>query len=171
MSTKVVLMFPYSGYETGSKRGELFWDMVKCCRKTTGGQCPIVVLNRDTETRNQAQAFLKDKRSGTDVEIFRVWSVDTCQMWLAGWGYVIDECKKGISRIVQLPGDIDAVSDKRDFFNKLEVFITLDGPWDIVIGDFSSTGGDVSAKELIDRYGTYALMANWFPEITQEILQ
>jgi hypothetical protein len=90
-------------------------------------------------------------------------------MWLAGWGYVIDKFEDA-SRIVQLPGDIDSIGDKRDFFIKLTTFITFNRPWDIVIGDFSS-GDRFNAKDLIDRYGTYSLLANWFPEISKGILE
>lgn len=93
-------------------------------------------------------------------------------MWLTGWGYVIDNFKE-ISRIVQLPGDIKSIEGKKrekgEFFNNLKEFIALQGPWDIIIGDFSS-GEKFNAKDLIDEYGTYALLANWFPNIAREIL-
>jgi hypothetical protein len=92
-------------------------------------------------------------------------------MWLSGWGYVIDKfVEKGVSRIVQLPGDVESVKDEQDFFNSLKEFIAFGDPWDIIIGDFSS-GSRFNAKDLIDWYGTYALMANWFPDITQAILK
>ncbi|OEU63954.1 MAG: hypothetical protein BBJ57_13935 [Desulfobacterales bacterium PC51MH44] len=167
MKTKAILIFPYSGYENKSERSKMFWRMVECCHDYAGDKHPIVILNKDTEKREQAAAFLQDKRSKDEVEILRVWSVDTCQMWLAGWGHVIDNCK-GVSRIIQLPGDIDSVSTNTDFFNQLKGFITYT-KFDIVIGDFS-TEGRFNAKDLIDSYGTYALLANWFPEVTQEIL-
>jgi hypothetical protein len=170
MSTVAVLMFPYSGYDPGTERESLFWDMVKCCREMLGDGHTIVVLNQDTEVRGKAQAFLEDKRSQTDVEIYKVWSVDTCQMWLAGWGYVIDKYKEQTSRIVLLPGDIESISNKKVFFHKVNEFVAMDRPWDIVIGDFA-TGDRFNAKDLIDQYGTYALLANWFPEVCQKILQ
>lgn len=169
MSTKVVIIFPYSGYISESRRANLFWSMVEACRETTNNNPPVVVLNMDTEIKGRAKAFLDDPRSKTDVEIYRVWSVDTCQMWLAGWGYVIDKYKDS-SRVVQLPGDIDSIGNKKDFFNGLSTFITFTQPWDIVIGDFSS-GDQFNAKDLIDRYGTYSLLANWFPEISKSILE
>lgn len=74
-----------------------------------------------------------------------------------------------MSRIIQLPGDIDSVKHNNDFFNQLKGFIAHT-KFDIVIGDFS-TEGRFNAKDLIDSYGTYALLANWFPEVTQAILQ
>jgi hypothetical protein len=90
-------------------------------------------------------------------------------MWLAGWGYVIDNYRD-VSRIVQLPGDIDAVSEPRKFFNDLQMFIALNGRWDIIIGDFG-TDRKWGAKDLIDQYGTYPLLANWFPQLARAILE
>ncbi len=169
MSTKVIIMFPYSGYEAGEPREKLFWSLVDCSRKETRNQSPIVVLNEDTERRGRAQAFLNDARIN-NIILQRCWAVDTCQMWLAGWGYVIDTYKNDEDdRIVQIPGDIDKVSGTEEkssaFFRNLGVFINRTGP-DIVIGDFASEDM-FSAKELIDLYGTYALMANWFPDVAQ----
>lgn len=166
MATKTVIMFPYSGYKANTTREELFWEIISHCREVADDPAPLVVLNRDTERRDQAQVFLRDRRS-KEVTIHRAWSVDSCQMWLAGWGALIDSCPDA-SRVVQLPGDIDAVADKRGFFASLGVFIALREPWDLVIGDFA-TGEMFSAKDLIDLYGTYPLLANWFPEISRKI--
>jgi len=166
--TKTIIIFPYSGYKADEERELLFWDIVKCCNNSACDEKPIVILNVDTERSGNAAHFLKDERSTTNIEVHRVWSVDTCQMWLSGWGYVID--KRKYSRIVQLPGDIDSVANKKDFFNKLGGFIALGDPYDFIIGDFSS-GETFNAKDLIDTYGTYPLLANWFPEITRKILQ
>ncbi len=168
MTTKVIIMFPYSGYEAREPREELFWSLVECSKQETQ-EAPIVILNQDTERRHKAQAFLDDPRL-CQVDLQRCWAVDTCQMWLAGWGYVIDTYANGKDdRIVQLPGDIERVfgSDGtvNGFFNQLEGFINRTGR-DIYIGDFKSEDR-FSAKELIDLYGTYALMANWFPNIAQ----
>jgi hypothetical protein len=167
-STKVVIMFPYSGYDAGSDRERLFWSLVECSLDATRNQPPLVVLNRDTERRGKADSFLGDARLES-VEVYKVWSVDTCQMWLAGWGYVIDNYRD-VSRIVQLPGDIDAVSEPRKFFNDLQMFIALNGRWDIIIGDFG-TDRKWGAKDLIDQYGTYPLLANWFPQLARAILE
>lgn len=177
MSTQAVIMFPYSGYEPGTQREKVFWKIVGCCWDVASDRPPIVVLNRDTERRGKAAAFLKateGKRGAKTgkVLIHRTWSVDTCQMWLSAWGKVIDDpATQDDDRIVQLPGDIETISDGDDnrasFFDNLGTFIDI-GRWDIIIGDFSS--GDLfNAKELIDWYGTYALMANWFPDVAQRI--
>lgn len=167
MTTQVIIMFPYSGFEAGGTREALFWQLVGQCPRDMPK--PIVVLNRDTEKREKAKAFLDNPRSSTDVCIHRCWAVDTCQMWLSGWGLVLDKPEfREDDRIVQLPGDIDTV-DVKHFFPGLRSFINQGGD-DIVIGDFDSE--DIfSAKELIDLYGTYALMANWFPDVAQACRQ
>jgi hypothetical protein len=61
-STKVVIMFPYSGYDAGSDRERLFWSLVECSLDATRNQPPLVVLNRDTERRGKADSFLGDAR-------------------------------------------------------------------------------------------------------------
>jgi len=96
----------------------------------------------------------------------QTWSVDTCQTWLAGWGHVLDNYPEA-ERIVQLPGDIDYVNEDVDFYDNLKDFIEATSS-DISIGDFG-TGDKFSAKSLVDTYGSYPLLANWFPEISQGI--
>lgn len=168
MSTKTMILFPYGGYVADSKCEDLFWKLVDTCRAIDEepiDEKPLVVLNRDTETQGNAAAFLDDSRK-EKVEILKVWSVDSCQMWLTGWGYIIDRYPES-SRIVQLPGDIETIKDETDFFNDIHNFITASGD-NFVIGDFN-TGDRYSAKELIDTYGIYPLLANWFPKVFKKI--
>ncbi len=177
MSTKVVIMFPYRGYdirkdekeqeriEKSERRKDLFWKMVKKAREIDPS--PVIILNRDTEIRDEAKAFIEDPNSGK-LDVQKVWAVDTCQMWLSGWGYVIDTFKN-CSRIVQLPGDIVDIEKEKDFFGKLVTFLSLGDRFDMVVGDFE--GSDpYSAKNLIDQFGTYVLLANWFPDVMKQIL-
>jgi hypothetical protein len=171
MSIYPVIIFPYTGYEKASSRESMFWAVVECCLKANPEIPPTIVINRDTHERKQTEAFFKNKSSGKTCHVLFAWSVDTCQMWLGGWGHIIDKINKynakDENRIVQLPGDIDNVTCRKKFIVALERFIVSNDE-DIVIGDFSS--GDLfNAKELIDLYGTYALMANWFPKVAREI--
>jgi hypothetical protein len=102
MEIHTIILFPYNGFTSRSEREKLFWEIVKCCREVNNNKTPVVVLNRDTEKRQLAKSFLEDKRTlKKEVQILKVWSVDTCQMWLNGWGYIIDhpETKDG-DRIV-----------------------------------------------------------------------
>ncbi len=168
MRPKIIIIFPYRGYAKGSGHERLFWKVVERCREIAKDDRPVVVLNADTEHRKGAAAFLENRNSHR-VEVHRVWSVDTCQMWLSGWGYVLDKYPKK-DRIIQLPGDIDWVARSQDFFKHLDGFLKCGEQSNLAIGDFDA-GGRFDAKTLIDYYGTYALMANWFPEITNKVLQ
>ncbi len=163
MIIKTLIIFPYMGYENNKKCEWYFWWTVDRCREIDPK--PIVVIPRDTIIRGDAVSFINDPRYST-LEVVQTWSVDTCQSWLAGWGHIFDNYPNA-QRIVQIPGDIDYVEEDVDFYNNLSQFIKTTTS-DIVIGDFK-TGNQYSAKSLVDTYGTYSLLANWFPEISKSI--
>jgi hypothetical protein len=163
INTKPIIIFPYLGYEKNKQIEWYFWWTVERCKEIDPR--PIVVLPRDTVIRNDAVSFIKDERYET-LEVVQTWSVDTCQTWLAGWGHVLDNYP-GAERIVQLPGDLDYVSEDVEFYDNLKSFIEVKGS-DIAIGDFG-TGNKYSAKSLVDTYGSYPLLANWFPEVSHSI--
>ena len=179
---RVMINFPFSGYEKGSAREDLFWRIVEV--SASHADPVIVVISEDTIARaggQYARAFLDDPRSAR-LAVHRTWSVDTCQTWIAGWGVALGmlPCTgmdgrgalmlprpKDDDRIILLPGDIDAVADPADFFRcRLPDFLAMDGFNDFVIGDFE-TGQKLAAKDLIDLYGTYPLLAVWFPDIAR----
>ncbi|MBF0483357.1 MAG: hypothetical protein HQL25_01490 [Candidatus Omnitrophica bacterium] len=161
--SKPVIIFPYRGYENNKQCEWYFWWTVDRCKEIDPR--PIVMLPRDTVIRQEAASFIKDERYHT-LEVVQTWSVDTCQTWLAGWGHVLDNYPD-VERIVQIPGDIDYVDEDVEFYNNLKAFIETTSS-DIAIGDFR-TGDQYSAKSLVDTYGTYSLLANWFPEISRSI--
>lgn len=163
MKAKPLIIFPYLGYENNKKCEWYFWWTVDRCKEIDPK--PIVMIPADTIIRNDAVSFLKDHRY-PGLEVVPTWAVDTCQTWLAGWGYILDHYPEA-ERIVQIPGDIDFVEEDVEFYNNLTRFIKTASS-DIVIGDFR-TSNQYSAKSLVDTYGTYSLLANWFPEISKSI--
>lgn len=163
INSKPVIIFPYRGYENNKQCEWYFWWTVDRCKEIDPK--PIVMLPKNTVLKQDAASFLKDERYKT-LEVIQTWSVDTCQTWLAGWGYVLDNYPEA-ERIVQLPGDLDYVDEDVEFYDNLKDFIEVTDA-DIAIGDFG-TGDQYSAKSLVDTYGTYSLLANWFPEISQSI--
>lgn len=163
MNSKPLIIFPYMGYENNKKCEWYFWWTVDRCKEIDPK--PIVVIPRDTIIRGDAVSFINDPRYAT-LEVIQTWSVDTCQSWLAGWGHILDNYPQA-QRIVQIPGDIDYVEQDVEFYNNLTQFIKTTTS-DIVIGDFR-TGNQYSAKSLVDTYGTYSLLANWFPELSKSI--
>lgn len=160
-NSKPIIIFPFLGYENNKKCEWYFWWTVDQCRAIDPK--PIVVLPRVTVIRGDAVSFIKDERY-KNLEVVQTWSVDTCQTWLAGWGYVLDHYPD-VERIILLPGDLDYVHEDVEFYNNLKKFIETTGS-DIAIGDFG-TGDKYSAKSLVDTYGSYPLLANWFPEISK----
>jgi hypothetical protein len=163
ITSKPLIIFPYMGYENNKQCEWYFWWSVDRCKEIDPR--PLVVLPRDTVIRGDAASFIKDERYKT-LEVLQTWSVDSCQTWLAGWGHILDNYPEA-ERIVQIPGDIDFVDEDVAFYDNLSAFIKTNTS-DIVIGDFR-TGDQYSAKSLVDTYGTYSLLANWFPEISQSI--
>lgn len=162
-TSKPIIIFPYMGYENNKKCEWYFWWTVERCKEIDPR--PIVMLPRDTVIRGDAASFINDERYKT-LEVVQTWSVDSCQTWLAGWGHVFDNYPE-TERIVQIPGDIDFVEEDAKFYDNLKAFIEITDS-DIAIGDFR-TGDQYSAKSLVDTYGTYSLLANWFPEISRSI--
>jgi len=163
VTSKPVIIFPYHGYEKNEQCKWYFWWTVDRCKELDPK--PIVVLPRTTVIRGNAASFIDDERYKT-LEVVQTWSVDTCQTWLAGWGHVLDNYPEA-ERIIQIPGDFDYVKEDVEFYNNLGNFIDSKSS-DILIGDFG-TGDKYSAKSLVDTYGSYSLLANWFPEISQSI--
>lgn len=163
IESKVVIIFPYGGYYSGSGQERLFWKIVDL--SLTVDLKPVLVINRDTENKAGADAFLQNTRA-RELEVIKTWSVDTCQMWLSGWGHVIDK-HSHVDRVILLPGDIERIRDEAHFFSALQSFMDA-ARLDIVVGDFVSDSKN-SSKELIDTYGTYPLLANWFNEVSRAI--
>ena len=176
-------------------RRDNFEKLIECCHQE--GCRPLVILNKDTvnhEAPKNADEFFeiyakskeKDKTkqtfeaelNGFLFDVRQVWSVDTCQMWLAGWGHIIDDLEKESKslenyRIVQIPGDLDKVGkndrETKEFFStKLGEFIQADFA-EIVIGDYT-TGSQFSSKDIVDIYGIFPLLANWFPDVSDYLV-
>jgi len=162
--TKPVIIFPYQGYENNEKCQWYFWWTVDRCKEIDPK--PVVALPRTTVIRGNANSFIRDERYQT-LEVVQTWSVDTCQTWLSGWGHVLDNYPE-VERIVQIPGDLDYVNEDVEFYDNMKQFLETTES-DIAIGDFG-TGNKYSAKGLVDTYGTYPLLANWFPEVSQRIM-
>lgn len=222
MEAQVVLVFPYGGLRTEIEKC-IFKKLIEISRDHTN-QDVIVVIEKSSleEIKRKNDNCLDDRRG---VTVLPTWSVDTCQRWLTGWGYILDQSNK-IDRVILLPGDIEKIGDialdfseidylpenidinkeillaiesglyslkdtiivgklnekhkfiikkyldnLRAFFERITQFILLGNregeKFDIVIGDYKSPNH--SAKELIDTYGTFPLVSNWFREAFRKI--
>ncbi len=102
-------------------------------------------------------------------EILNAWCVDTCQMWYTGLGHAFNQGGPGDIYWL-IPGDFfySLKPGVLDELRKIPEAVQLHGQ-DFCIGEISV--GVNSAKQLIDTYGTYGLLYNWFPQEAQKIRQ
>jgi len=181
-----IIMFPFAGagcvgdlvalrdsleaWRTG--RGGKDWEFVK----------PIVIVNNQTEFRNipprgrpdsvKAKAY---RTALSELEqtcrIKHVWSIDTCSMWQSGLGWAFEEATKTESFddiFWLIPGDFGYSSPQ----GKKALEKLVDIPTEIANGHCEICLGEIevlpnSSKQLIDTYGTYGLLYNWFPSEAQ----
>ncbi|MEY2411103.1 MAG: hypothetical protein QOF48_3773 [Verrucomicrobiota bacterium] len=135
---------------------------------------PITVMDRKTHYANETQKRFQEFRKGTVArhsDILDAWCVDTCQMWYSGLGMAFD---KGSPDDVYwlIPGDFNyGTAVGRDVLGRLhdlpEICMELDQ--DVCIGEIETDHNN--SKQLIDTYGTFALLYNWFPAEARELRQ
>ncbi|HOX57909.1 MAG TPA: hypothetical protein P5205_13085 [Candidatus Paceibacterota bacterium] len=133
---------------------------------------PITVLDRKTHYALQGQKAYRDFRRNTLTrcsDVLDVWAVDTCQMWYCGLGAAFE---RGREHDVYwlIPGDFNyGTKTGQHVLSRLhdlpEIILELDQ--DLCIGEIATDHND--SKQLIDTYGTFALLYNWFPVEAQEI--
>ena len=164
-----IVIFPFPGLEIGSKSHQLLLRLLDQCRESSGCPTPIVVYDRRSRYPKDSRKILEDL--GDSIDRVDTWGVDTCQDWLAGWGHVLDSMQAGEDesrhRVVLLPGDLVHVTKEGELFSNLDAFIRFDGA-SFLVGDFDSEN-PYSTKEMIDSYGVFLLIANWFPDAWQAI--
>lgn len=143
---------------------------------------PVLYVNRISQEKGlfkEIEDYLQSDQHRNKWDIVTGWSVDTCQDWLFGWGKVIDDWRKDNQGqdslgLLQIPGDLTDVGDSDDlvsirrFLSQLRQLAALvKGGDDFVIGDYKTRR--VGGKYLIDAYGTFPLLYNWFPDVARQI--
>ena len=135
---------------------------------------PITVMDRKTYYAQKTAAPFRAFRDHTVVrcgEIMDAWSADTCQMWYAGLGAAYERGKPGDVYWL-IPGDFNyGTPGGQEVLNRLHDLpeIILELNQDVCIGEIETDHSH--PKRLIDVYGTFALLYNWFPAEAQEIRQ
>src|SRR5207249_2177764 len=135
---------------------------------------PITVLDRKTHFAMEGNKSFFEFRRDTVArhsDVLDAWCVDTCQMWCSGLGLAFE---KGGSEDVYwlIPGDFNyGTAVGREVLGRLHDLpeICVELQQDICIGEISTDHNN--SKQLIDTYGTFALLYNWFPQEAQEIRQ
>jgi hypothetical protein len=135
---------------------------------------PITVIDRKTHYAMEHDAkfveFIK-RTVGRHSEILDAWCVDTCQMWYAGLGEAFERGKpEDVYWLI--PGDFNyGTAVGQEVLGRLHDLpeIILELEQDFCVGEIASDHN--CSKQLIDTYGTFALLYNWFPTEGREIRQ
>lgn len=133
---------------------------------------PITVMDRKTHCAMEGnKAFLefRKKTVARHSDILDAWCVDTCQMWYSGLGMAFDQ---GRAEDVYwlIPGDFNyGTAVGQEVLGRLHDLpeIILELQQDLCIGEIATDHNN--PKQLIDTYGTFALLYNWFPAEAREI--
>ena len=133
---------------------------------------PITVMDRKTYYGLEQNKGFLDFRKNTVArhsEILDAWCVDTCQMWYSGLGLAYEQ-GAGEDVYWLIPGDFNyGAPVGREVLGRLhdlpEIIVELEQ--DFCIGEIAADHNN--PKQLIDTYGTFALLYNWFPAEAQEI--
>lgn len=133
---------------------------------------PVTVMDRKTYRASASDrkfAAFRDRTVARYSDILDTWGVDTCQMWYSGLGKAHDA---GAANDVYwlIPGDFNYGSPVgREVLGRLHDLpeICVELAQDLCIGEIATDHNN--SKQLIDTYGTFALLYNWFPAEAQEI--
>ncbi|MBM3832906.1 MAG: hypothetical protein FJ403_06475 [Verrucomicrobia bacterium] len=135
---------------------------------------PITVIDRKTHYAMEAnEEFLKFRENtvARHSDILDAWCVDTCQMWYCGLGKAFES--GGPEDVYWLiPGHFNyGTPIGQEVLGRLHDLpeIILELKQDVCIGEIATDHNN--SKQLIDDYGTFALLYNWFPAAAQEIRQ
>jgi hypothetical protein len=135
---------------------------------------PLTVIDRKThhaEEKNRNYRQFREQTISRHSDVLDAWCVDTCQMWCTGLGKAFEQGRKGDVYWL-IPGDFNyGTSCGREVLSRLhdlpEIILELDQ--DFCVGEIAADQS--CSKQLIDTYGTFALLYNWFPEAACEVRQ
>jgi hypothetical protein len=133
---------------------------------------PITVLDCKTQrtlSKHPPHLRFREQVVARHSDILDAWCVDTCQMWYSGLGRAFE---RGAANDVYwlIPGDFDYGSPVgQDVLSRLHDLpeICDEIGQDLCIGEIATDHNN--SKQLIDTYGTFALLYHWFPKAAREI--
>lgn len=169
-----ILIYPFKQPEQYSDLEALYEMVAHLGTDTDRYARPITVMDRKTHySRASDRSFRRFREDvvAKHTDIIDAWCVDTCQMWNTGLGKAFET--GGEDDVYWLiPGDFDyGTNVGREVLNRLHDLpeIVLELEQDLCIGEIATD--HCNSKQLIDTYGTFALLYNWFPNEAQEIRQ
>jgi len=169
-----VVIYPFRQPGDYSDLEELYQLVARLDAEQDKYARPLTVMDRKTHhAMKENKAFL-DFRKNTVAkhsDILDAWCVDTCQMWYSGLGTAFEQ--GGPEDVYWLiPGDFNyGTPVGKGVLGHLHDLpeIILELQQDICIGEITTDHNN--SKQLIDTYGTFALLYNWFPAEAREIRQ
>jgi len=169
-----VVIYPFRQPDDDSDLTQLYQLVARLGADTENYARPITVMDRKTHYANEKNKRFLGFRTSTVArhsDILDVWCVDTCQMWYSGLGLAFE--KGGPDDIYWLiPGDFNyGTAVGREVLGRLHDLpeICVELQQDLCIGEIATDHNN--SKQLIDTYGTFALLYNWFPAEAKEIRQ
>lgn len=167
-----IIIYPFVQPRESRHLEALYGDLIKRVAENASRYArPLTVLNRQTFHRNPRKGtfrtFMKDYVEKYS-SILHSWSVDSCQLWLDGFGQAFDDRATEYDVYWLIPGDFDYASKAgQEVLKRFEEIphTVYSGEAELCLGEISVPLN--SAKQLIDTYGTYGLLYNWFPAEAQ----
>jgi len=169
-----VIIYPFRQPDDYSDLRELYLLIKRLDAEKDKYARPITVLDRKTHFAMEGNKEFRDFRRNTVArhsDILDAWCVDTCQMWCSGLGRAFEEGKSDDVYWL-IPGDFNYGSATgKEVLGRLHDLpeICLELQQDVCVGEIAADHNN--SKQLIDTYGTFALLYNWFPNEAREIRQ
>jgi hypothetical protein len=167
-----VIIYPFQPPADYTDLNELYGLVARLDSDKDRYARPITVMDRKTFYALESDRGFQSLRKETVArhsDILDVWCVDTCQMWYTGLG---EAFSRGAGQDVYwlIPGDFNygsslgkevlgTIHDLPEIIEELQQ--------DLCIGEIASAPTD--SKQLIDTYGTFALLYTWFPAEAEQI--
>ena len=168
------MIYPFRQPKDSADLDQLYQLVARLDSEKSKYARPITVMDRKTHlSMERDQPFLdfREKTVARHSDILDAWCVDTCQMWYTGLGTAYQ--KGGEDDVYWLiPGDFNyGTAMGREVLGRLHDLpeICLELQQDLCVGEIETDHNN--SKQLIDTYGTFALLYNWFPIEAQEIRQ
>jgi hypothetical protein len=167
-----VVIYPFIQPKDYSNLEELYKMIAGLGGESDKFARPITVMDRKTFYRMEEDDQFCDFRQdivSPNSDILDAWCVDTCQMWYSGLGMAFEH---GAPEDVYwlIPGDFNYGSESgKGILGRLHDLpeIVSELGQDLCIGEIQADFNN--SKQLIDTYGTFGLLYNWFPTEARQI--
>lgn len=169
-----VVIYPFRQPPDFADLVELYRMVARLAAEPERFARPLTVIDRKTTAANADSQAFRDFRTQIIAgcsDMLDVWSVDTCQMWYSGLGQAFEQGAPGDVYWL-IPGDFNYASHAGQhvlghLHDLPEICIELNQA--VCIGEILTDHNN--PKQIIDTYGTFALLYHWFPKEAQIIRQ